>query len=68
MGSVTTPVVSVLFLVAGASTASAVTMQTFVPTTIDYPGATATQARGINNPGEVVGTYRCAAPTPSRVK
>jgi uncharacterized membrane protein len=34
---------------------------TFVPATIDYPGATSTAARGINNRGDVVGTFVCAA-------
>ena len=60
MRSVAILVLSVLFLVAGVSTASVITPQAFVPTTINYPGATSTQARGINNPGEVVGTYTCA--------
>src|SRR5438477_12348373 len=61
MRSVAILVVAVLFLVSGVSTASVITPQAFVPTTINYPGATSTQARGINNPGEVVGTYTCAA-------
>jgi uncharacterized membrane protein len=41
--------------------ARAATTETFVPTTIDYPGSTSTTARGINNSGNVVGTYLCAA-------
>ena len=41
---------------------SAATTETFVPTTIQYPGASSTIARGINNNGEIVGNY------PSRVK
>ena len=40
--------------------ARAATTETFVPTTIDYPGSTSTTARGINNNGDVVGTYVCA--------
>lgn len=35
--------------------------ETFVPTRLDYPGSTSTAARGINNSGDVVGTYVCAA-------
>ncbi len=37
------------------------TTETFVPTTIDYPGSTSTAARSINNSGDIVGTYSCAA-------
>ena len=55
-------VLSIIVLLICAATASAITTQTFVPTTINYPGATSTQARGINNPGEVVGTYVCTSP------
>jgi uncharacterized membrane protein len=54
-------VVAVLLLFAGGTRAFAIMTQTFVPTAINYPGATSTQARGINNPGEVVGTYTCSA-------
>jgi len=43
------------------TTASAITNQSIVPAmVVDYPGATSTQARGINNPGEIVGTFVCA--------
>jgi uncharacterized membrane protein len=42
-------------------TARAAATETFVPTTIHYPGSTSTAARGINNSGDVVGTYVCAA-------
>ena len=42
-------------------TAGATTTQTFVPTTINYPGSTSTAARGINDRGDIVGTYSCAA-------
>ena len=43
----------------GAKPAQAITVEAFAPTTINYPGATSTQARGINTPGDVVGTYVC---------
>ena len=53
----------VVLLVGGGTTLSAVTIQPIVPAQVlDYPGATSTQARGINNPGDVVGTFVCAAP------
>ena len=42
-------------------TARAAATETFVPTTIHYPGSTSTAARGINDGGDVVGTYVCAA-------
>jgi hypothetical protein len=45
----------------GAVSAQAITVETFVPTTINYPGAASTQARGINSPGEVVGSYVCTS-------
>ena len=35
--------------------------ETFVPTTIHYPGAVSTFARGINNSGDVVGTFVCGS-------
>jgi uncharacterized membrane protein len=41
--------------------AHAASTETFVPTTIHYPGATSTSARGINNRGDIVGTFFCAA-------
>jgi len=51
-----------LVLLFGVTTTSAVTNQSIAPALVlNYPGATSTQARGINNPGEVVGTYVCAA-------
>src|SRR5579864_306379 len=34
----------------------------FTLTSIDFPGATLTTARGINNHGEIVGTYRLVPP------
>ena len=42
-------------------TAWAATTETFVPITIHYPGSTSTSARGINNRGDIVGTFSCAA-------
>lgn len=48
-------------LVLGAIAVPAIA-ETFVPTTISYPGSTSTAARGINNRGDIVGTYSCAAP------
>src|SRR5437762_14255298 len=54
-------VLATAILLAGVRTASAATTETFVPMTIQYPGSTSTVARGINNSGEVVGTYSCAA-------
>jgi uncharacterized membrane protein len=50
---------AVLFI--SVATAGAATTETFVPTTIHYPGSTSTAARGINNSGDIVGTYSCAA-------
>jgi hypothetical protein len=47
-----------MLLVGGV--ARAATTETFVPTTIHYPGSTSTAARGVNNSGDVVGTYACA--------
>src|SRR6266849_9554192 len=41
--------------------ASQIQTETFVPERIHYPGSTSTVARGINTPGDVVGTYFCAA-------
>ncbi|PYR24832.1 MAG: hypothetical protein DMF92_21745, partial [Acidobacteria bacterium] len=49
-------------LLACAATASAATTETFVPTTVHYPGSTSTAARGINDSRDIVGTYFCAAP------
>lgn len=43
------------------STTQAATTETFVPATIHYPGSTSTSARGINNRGDIVGTFSCAA-------
>jgi uncharacterized membrane protein len=57
---------TILFLVAftmfvmSVTTAWAASTETFVPTTIHYPGSTSTAARGINNSGDIVGTYVCA--------
>ena len=41
--------------------ASTATTESFTPTTIHYPGSTSTAARGLNNSGEIVGTYACTA-------
>jgi hypothetical protein len=51
---VAAPTVTIVLL--GATSAAAGPVETFVPISINYPGATSTQARGINTPGEVVGT------------
>ena len=47
-----------MFFVGGV--ASAATTETFVPTIIQYPGSSSTMARGINNGGDIVGTYACS--------
>ena len=55
-------VLPVILTFGGVTTASAITNQSITPTTVlNYPGATSTQARGINDPGEIVGTFVCAA-------
>ena len=43
-----------------AGSVRAATTETFVPTMIDFPGASTTIARGINNSGDIVGTYLCS--------
>jgi len=43
-----------------AASAWAAPTETFVPTTIQFPGSTSTAARGINNNGDIVGSYTCA--------
>src|SRR5437867_1228684 len=55
-------VLAAAMLLACAATASAATTETFVPTTVHYPGSTSTAARGINDSRDIVGTYFCAAP------
>ena len=40
--------------------ASAATTETFVPTIVQYPGSSSTMARGINNSGDIAGTYDCS--------
>ena len=40
--------------------AQATTTDTFVPTTIQFPGSTSTTARGINSNADIVGSYTCA--------
>jgi uncharacterized membrane protein len=35
------------------------TTESFVPTTLRYPGSVATSARGINNAGEIAGVFTC---------
>jgi uncharacterized membrane protein len=54
-------VLAAAMLIVCMGTARAAATETFVPTTIHYPGSTSTAARGINNGGDVVGTYVCAA-------
>lgn len=53
------PAACLAVLSATGISAEAGPVETFVPISINYPGATSTQARGINTPGEVVGTYFC---------
>ena len=47
-------------LLAYVATAWSAPTQTFVPATIQVPGSTSTAARGINNNGDIVGSYNCA--------
>lgn len=47
-------------LLAYATSAWSAPTQTFVPATIQFPGSTSTAARGINNNGDIVGSYSCA--------
>ena len=54
-------VLAVVMLLVCVSAAWAAKTETFVPTTIQYPGSTSTAARGINKSGDIVGTYVCAA-------
>lgn len=49
-----------VLLVLGAIAVPAVA-ETFAPTTVSYPGSTSTAASSINNRGDIVGTYSCAA-------
>jgi uncharacterized membrane protein len=42
------------------SVAAAATTETFVPTIVQYPGSSSTIGRGINNSGDIVGTYACS--------
>jgi hypothetical protein len=42
------------------SAAGAATTETFIPTIVQYPGSSSTMARGINNSGDIVGTYACS--------
>src|SRR3989454_3486762 len=53
-------VLAVAMSLVSVSEAWAAKTETFVPTTIQYPGSTSTGARGINNKGDIVGTYVCA--------
>ena len=55
-----TAVLTGTLLFASAPTLGAAATETFVPTTIHYPGSTSTAARGINDRGDIVGTYSCA--------
>ena len=59
MPKIVTPLTLVV-LVALVARPAAATTETLVPTTIQYPGSTSTAARGINNSGDIVGTYTCA--------
>lgn len=52
--------VSVGLAFAGPAAAQASRTETFEPTAIHYPGSTATSARGVNNSGDIVGTFVCA--------
>lgn len=54
-----TAALAATLLFASAATAGAADTKTFVPTTIHYPGSASTAARGINNRGDIVGTYSC---------
>src|SRR5438105_12648576 len=54
-------VLAVAMSLVSVSAAWAAKTETFVPTTIQYPGSTSTGARGINNKDDIVGTYVCAA-------
>src|SRR6267378_772432 len=56
-----TAVLAVAMSLVSVSAAWAAKTETFVPTTIQYPGSTSSTARGINNSGDIVGTYVCAA-------
>src|SRR5215472_14652055 len=51
---------SILALTVLALVASASAQFTFTP--IDFPGGTLTTARGINNHGDIVGSYRVVPP------
>src|SRR5256885_8226864 len=53
-------VLAVAMSLVSVSAAWAAKTETFVPTTIQYPGSTSTAARGINNKGDIVGIYICA--------
>jgi uncharacterized membrane protein len=55
-----TAAIAAALLLVGATTTWSATTETFVPTVIQYPGSTSTIARGINNSGDIVGTYTCA--------
>lgn len=59
-GIVTHVLASALLLLSAAAVRAATT-ETFVPTSIDYPGSSSTAARGINDSGDIVGTYTCVA-------
>jgi hypothetical protein len=52
------PIVVSVLLIYAASAWSTPT-QTFVPVSIQYSGSTSTAARGINNNGDIVGSYTC---------
>ncbi|HKR85358.1 MAG TPA: hypothetical protein VJS37_14460, partial [Terriglobales bacterium] len=53
------PLVAAVLLAFATSAWSAPTL-TFVPATIQFPGSSSTAARGINNNGDIVGSYTCA--------
>jgi len=54
-------------LLAYAASGWSAPTQTFVPATIQFPGSTSTAARGINNNGDIVGSYACV-PSASPIK
>lgn len=51
--------VSALIVSVSAVVVNAATTETFQPTTIHYPGSVTTAARGINDNGDIVGTFSC---------
>ena len=58
---IATRVLSFALLLVSVAAAQAATTEAFVPTSLQYPGSSSTTARGINDSGDIVGTYTCAA-------